>query len=185
MLALERAGDLSVTGEAVNAAARLQQAAAPGEVLVGERTAGACRAAELEVRGPIDAKGFPAPLLVWRAVAASAQRPQETTRFVGRQDDLDLLPLIYRRAVRERVPELVTVTGEAGIGKTRLAGELVAELRAGPDPPTVLLGPIRRTAVGSPSGRSERSFEPRPGASADDSVGDVHAALARRLEELG
>src|SRR3954452_20336415 len=109
VLAFERAGDLTVTGEAVNAAARLQQAAGPGEVLVGEPAASACRAAELEERAPIDAKGFPAPLLVWRAVAGGAQRPQETTRFVGRQDDLDLLLLIYRRAARERVPELVTV----------------------------------------------------------------------------
>ncbi len=185
VLALERAGDLSVTGEAVNAAARLQQAAAPGEVLVGERTAGACRAAELEDRGPIDAKGFPAPLLVWRAVAASAQRPQETTRFVGRQDDLDLLRLIYRRAVRERVPELVTVTGEAGIGKTRLAGELVAELRAGPDPPTVLLGRNPPYGRGIAFWALGEILRAAAGASADDSVGDVHAALARRLEELG
>jgi class 3 adenylate cyclase len=48
VLALADSGDLRVTGEAVNAAARLQQAASPGEVLVGERTARACRRAQLE-----------------------------------------------------------------------------------------------------------------------------------------
>src|SRR5512133_2773235 len=59
VLALERGGDLSVTGEAVNAAARLQQAAAPGEVLVGERSARACRAAAVEPADPREAKGLP------------------------------------------------------------------------------------------------------------------------------
>ena len=185
VLAFERAGDLSVTGEAVNAAARLQQAAAPGEVLVGERTAGACRTAELEDRGPVNAKGFSAPLRVWRAVAAGGERQRETTQFVGRQDDLDLLLLVYRRAARERVPELVTVTGEAGIGKTRLADELVAELRAGPDPPTVLLGRNPPYGRGIAFWALGEILRAAAGASADDSVGDVHAALARRLEELG
>ena len=67
VLALEPGGDLSVTGEAVNAAARLQQAAAPGEVLVGARAARACRAARARGPRPIEAKGFPAPLRAWRA----------------------------------------------------------------------------------------------------------------------
>ncbi len=56
VLAVPESGDLRVTGEAVNAAARLQQAASPGEVLVGERTARACRRAQLERNGAVDAK---------------------------------------------------------------------------------------------------------------------------------
>src|SRR6266545_6979052 len=74
VLALDRGGDLSVTGEAVNAAARLQQAAAPGEVLVGERAARACRTAELAEADSIDAKGFPEPLRAWRAAGARLER---------------------------------------------------------------------------------------------------------------
>jgi class 3 adenylate cyclase len=68
VLAIPRAGDLSVTGEAVNAAARLQQAASPGEVLVGERTARASRRAQLERNGTVDAKGIDHPLAAFRAV---------------------------------------------------------------------------------------------------------------------
>ena len=62
VLAVPESGDLRVTGEAVNAAARLQQAASPGEVLVGERTARACRRAQLERNGHVDAKGIDNPL---------------------------------------------------------------------------------------------------------------------------
>ena len=68
VLATKRGGDLAVTGDAVNAAARLQSAAQRGEVLVGERAARSTRLARLERRGPIDARGFPAPLQAWRAL---------------------------------------------------------------------------------------------------------------------
>jgi predicted ATPase len=52
--------------------------------------------------------------------------------LVGREDDLDMLRLISRRAARERLPQLLTMIGEAGIGKTRLAAELFEELRTAP-----------------------------------------------------
>src|SRR5215210_228029 len=69
VLSLPEAGNLRVTGEAVNAAARLQQAASPGEVLVGERTARAARRAQLERDGQVDAKGIENPLPAFRAIA--------------------------------------------------------------------------------------------------------------------
>ena len=128
VLAVPESGDLRVTGEAVNAAARLQQAASPGEVLVGERTARACRRAQLERDGHVDAKGME-PLPAFRAVAVCEEDELSEVPLVGREDDLDMLRLIARRAARERVPQLVTVIGEAGIGKTRLAAEVFAELR--------------------------------------------------------
>jgi class 3 adenylate cyclase len=128
ILAVPESGDLRVTGEAVNAAARLQQAASPGEVLVGERTARACRRAQLERNGHVDAKGMEA-LPAFRAVAVCDEDELTDIPLVGREDDLAMLRLIARRAAREQVPQLVTVIGEAGIGKTRLAAELFAELR--------------------------------------------------------
>ncbi len=130
VLAVPESGDLRVTGEAVNAAARLQQAASPGEVLVGERTARACRRAQLERNGHVDAKGIDAPLTAFRAVAVCDEEELSEVLLIGREDDLAMLRLIAKRAAREQVPQLVTVMGEAGIGKTRLAAELFSELRA-------------------------------------------------------
>ena len=103
---------------------------------------------------------------------------------MGRQDDLDLLRLIYRRAARDRAPELVTVTGEAGMGKTRLAGELVASF-ARARSPEVLLGRNPPYGRGIAFWALGEILRAAAGAGADDSVGDVHAALAGRLAGLG
>ena len=130
VLAVPESGDLRVTGEAVNAAARLQQAASPGQVLVGERTARACRRAQFERNGAVQAKGMDGPLTAFRAVAVCDEDEVTDVPLIGREDDLDMLRLIAKRAAREQVPQLVTVIGEAGIGKTRLGAELFAELRS-------------------------------------------------------
>ncbi len=130
VLAVPESGDLRVTGEAVNAAARLQQAASPGQVLVGERTARACRRAQFERNGAVQAKGMDGPLTAFRAVAVCDEDEVTDVPLIGREDDLDMLRLIAKRAAREQVPQLVTVIGEAGIGKTRLGTELFAELRS-------------------------------------------------------
>ena len=133
--------DLSVTGEAVNAAARLQQAAEPGEVLVGERSALAARNAQLGPMEPKQVKGFAEPLRAARAIDVEGPgRSSAGTPFIGRDEDLDLLRLVYRRAARARVPELITITGEAGVGKTRLATELVDALRVEDPSPEVVVG---------------------------------------------
>jgi class 3 adenylate cyclase len=126
-----RVGSSFVTGDAVNVAARLEQAASPGDVLAGERTVALARGA-FEFGGPItvDAKGKSEPVrcrLVLRAL--TLMRPRgvrgglETT-FVGRDTELELLRATYRRVVELETPHLVTVFGEAGVGKTRLAREL-------------------------------------------------------------
>src|SRR4051812_8088642 len=141
VLALGTGTDLSVTGEAVNAAARVQQAAAPGQVLVDRRTASACRAVTLAAATAVPAKGFADPLEVYEATGATGAAPARRTPLVGRDDDLDLLRLLVRRAFRTPAPALVTLVGEAGIGKTRLSQELIGELRAGGSgAPRVLVG---------------------------------------------
>ncbi len=191
VLAARPGGDLSVTGEAVNAAARLQQAAKPGEVLVGERAARACRAARVAERAPVDAKGFPAPLAAWTAVGAGVVGDAAhsgngaSTPFLGRDDDLALLELVHRRATRDRVPQLVTITGDAGVGKTRLATELFEALRSADPAPEILLGRNPAYGRGIAFWALGEVLRGAASAGADDSVGEVHEALAQRLAGLG
>src|SRR6266545_234081 len=185
VLALESGGDLSVTGEPVNAAARLQQAAPSGEVLVGERAAQACRSAQLEELAPIEAKGFPGPLRAWRAIKADGAAPGAVTPLVGRDDDLALLELVYRRATRDRVPELVTITGDVGVGKTRLASELTSRLRSIDPSPETLLGRNPPYGRGIAFWALGEILRGAAGAGAETSGADVRDALTTRLAELG
>jgi len=128
------------TGEAVNLAARLQQAAAPGEILVGpfaHRLTGA--AIEGEERGTLDLKGFgePLPIHVLRGLRETADRvPTVAAPFVGRDVELELLHMTFRRTVKDERAHLFTIYGEPGVGKSRL----VRELAAGVEGATILAG---------------------------------------------
>jgi len=121
-----------VTGDAVNVAARLEQAAAPGEVVIGEltyRLAG--EAAEAEPLAPLEARGKDEPLSVFRlrhVAAAPAPRPA-TAALVGREKEIHELEAAFERACAEGRCLLVTVVGEPGVGKSRLVAD--AELRLG------------------------------------------------------
>src|SRR5260221_2191716 len=117
----------TVMGDTVNMAARLMSAAPSGSVLVGEET---WRATRRVVRyrelPPVAVKGKQQPLSVWEALdaaAVSASRPLGTAPLVGRDEELALLSGIWLKAVREGRPHLITVLGEPGIGKSRLAAE--------------------------------------------------------------
>lgn len=120
----------AVTGDVVNTAARLQTLAGPGEIVVGEPTfAAAAFAFEFEELEPAEVKGKAEPLRVWRVRAARSRfgvdlRPRPDTPFVGRREEREMLEAAFRRAVVEQSVQLVTVTGEPGIGKTRLVQEL-------------------------------------------------------------
>ena len=124
-----REGSSFVTGDPVNVAARLEQAAAPGEILAGERTVGAVRGAfEFAEPATVEAKGKPGGVVSRRLVRAlSLMRPRGVSglrrAFVGREAELDLLKRAYRRVVERGSPQLVTIVGEAGVGKTRLVRE--------------------------------------------------------------
>jgi class 3 adenylate cyclase len=124
-----REGSSFVTGDAVNVAARLEQAAAPGETLVGERTVAAARGAfEFAEPTTVEAKGKPGGVECRRLVRGlSLMRPRGVgglrRAFVGRESELELLQATFRRVASERRPHVVTVMGDSGVGKTRLARE--------------------------------------------------------------
>ncbi len=119
-----------VAGDIVNTASRLQSAAAPGTVLVGEATQrAASQAIAFEAAGEQHLKGKSAPVPAWRAVRVVAQvggRNRSDTLeapFVGRDDDLRLLKDLFHATGREQKARLVSIIGPAGIGKSRLAWE--------------------------------------------------------------
>ncbi|MFL6028400.1 MAG: adenylate/guanylate cyclase domain-containing protein, partial [Gaiellaceae bacterium] len=122
-----REGSSFVSGDAVNVAARLEQAAEPGEILAGERTVAAAGAAfEFGARRTVEAKGKPEGVPCRPVVrAVSLMRPRAgAAAFVGRATELERLWQAYRRSVERGDPVLVSVLGDAGVGKTRLMREL-------------------------------------------------------------
>lgn len=140
-----RAGSSFVSGDAVNVAARLEQAAEPGEILAGERTVAAVRGAfEFGQSATVAAKGKPGGVPARRVRRAlTLMRPRGVgglaRAFVGRDEELAALRAAYRRAAENSRPVLVTIVGDAGVGKTRLVRELWERL-AEEDPE-----PVRRT----------------------------------------
>ena len=120
-------GEGIVAGDVVNTAARLQTAAPVNGILVGEETYRVTRSAiDYEDAEPVVAKGKQAPVAVWRALAASAapgERPAGPVPMLGRTTELAALHNIWGRVVTERRPQLVTLFGPAGIGKSRLSAE--------------------------------------------------------------
>src|SRR5215471_8921 len=141
-----REGSSFVTGDAVNVGARLEQAAAPGEILVGERTVAAVRGA-FEFAGPvrIEAKGKPEGVVCRKLVRAlSLTRPRGVGGlppvFVGRGSELAQLQEAYRRVVATSRPLLVSVVGDAGVGKTRLVREFWRWLSRRPEQPLLRSG---------------------------------------------
>jgi tetratricopeptide (TPR) repeat protein len=120
------------TGDAVNVAARLQQAAGPNEVLIGEATLELVRgAAETQQVEPLELKGKSQPVPAHRlaAVADVPERSHES-RFVGRAREVELIRDAWRRAQTEQRCELLTIVGDPGIGKSRLVAEALAGLDA-------------------------------------------------------
>jgi class 3 adenylate cyclase len=148
-----REGSSFVTGDAVNVAARLEQAAVPGEILAGERTVAAVRGAfEFAEPARVEAKGKPGGVLCRRVLRAlSLMRPRGVSglhrTFVGRDAELAELQAAYRGVVDRGSPHVVTITGEAGVGKTRLVHEFWERLAS--ETPE----PLRRTGRCLPYGQ--------------------------------
>ena len=131
-----------VSGDAVNVAKRLEGAAAPGEILIGAETQRLVRdAALVEPVDDLALKGKAEPISAWRLVAVLHGAPAFIRRFdaplVDREHELATLRRAFDRAAADRTGHLFTILGVAGVGKSRLLHELVAQVGEGT---TVLRG---------------------------------------------
>ena len=123
-------GEGMAAGDVVNTGARLQAAAPTNGILVGEVTYRAtAEAIEYRGHGAVDAKGKEEPVQVWEVVQARARfgvdlAPESHSPLVGRQREVESLIGTLERARQQSSPELVTLVGVPGIGKSRLVGEL-------------------------------------------------------------
>jgi len=145
VLAGQVGGNYTVMGDPVNVAARLQAAARPGTVTVGETTHRLTRSAieytELE---PLVLKGKAEPVAAWEALRIQVATPtrigRAATPMIGREEETALLLNLFERVLSERRPRMVTVMGQAGVGKSRLLRELAGAVAEHPETPLLLLG---------------------------------------------
>ncbi len=130
--------DFLITGDAVNVAARLQTAAAPDTILVGERTYLTTREVfDFQPLPPLQLKGKAEPIAAWivlglhKNTSAITQHPRGIegldARFIGRELELQLMHATYDRVQKEQRPHLITLLGTPGIGKSRLVREFIEQ----------------------------------------------------------
>jgi class 3 adenylate cyclase/tetratricopeptide (TPR) repeat protein len=184
-------GEGMVAGDLVNTASRLQSSAAPGAVLVGEATMRAASGAMVfEPAGDLMLKGKSAPVPAWRAVRVVAQRGGRgrtealEAPFVGRDEELRQLKDQFHATSREQRVRTVSVTGIAGIGKSRLAWEFLKYVDG-------LVEPVWWHAGRSPSYGSGITFwalgemvRSRVGLVEGDDEATTRAKVAAAMEEF-
>jgi class 3 adenylate cyclase/tetratricopeptide (TPR) repeat protein len=125
-------GERLATGDAVNVAARLEQAAEPGEVLIGAETLALVReTVDVGEERPLELKGKSEPVAAYPLVAVhEAGERSHASRFVGRERELQQLADALDRAFAGPRCEMVTVVGDPGVGKSRLVAEALAQIDA-------------------------------------------------------
>jgi class 3 adenylate cyclase len=137
-------GESMFTGDAVNVAARFEQAAQPGEIVTSERTARSARRIRYRDLGPLSLKGKSGTIraFVVEGESGEAERgiPGLRAPMVGRDSELSVLQNAYTSWALEGRPHLVTIYGEAGVGKSRLTNEFVSWARAQRPEPTIVRG---------------------------------------------
>ncbi|MFL6017057.1 MAG: ATP-binding protein [Gaiellaceae bacterium] len=173
---VEDADSTFATGEAVNLAARLQQSAAEGTILIGP---GVLRLANgvvvAEPADPVPIGGSIEPLRSWKLleVSSQTQRALAAAPFVGREIELQLLQNTFARAVRDRRAHLVTVFGEPGIGKSRLVYEFVESVERA----TILRGRSLPFGEGVTYWALAEMVKASAGIADDDPIGDAFEKL--------
>jgi len=135
-------GEFFIVGDALNIAARLEQSAQPGQILIGEATYRLVRDAVEAVKVELlTLKGKAEPVQAWTLLKVIPGAPGLARRvnspLVDRADELGSLQKAFQRIVEARSCELITATGPAGVGKSRLVAEFIAKLRG---PATVISG---------------------------------------------
>jgi class 3 adenylate cyclase/tetratricopeptide (TPR) repeat protein len=178
-------GEAFVTGDAVNVAARLEQAAVAGEILIGEATQRLVRdAVAVEPVEPLELKGKAEPVKAWRLLDVERQAPgvarRLDSRLIGRRRELGLLDEAVQRAEGERMCQLVTVLGSPGAGKSRLAGELIDSLTGRA---TVVQGPCLPYGEGITFWPVTEMVKGAAGIAEADGADEVRAKIALLLPE--
>jgi class 3 adenylate cyclase/tetratricopeptide (TPR) repeat protein len=137
----------TVVGDTVNVASRLQSAARPDSVTVGERTMRATSGAvAYETLLPLTLKGKAEPVPAWEAIGVTDELPvrrppaARESKLVGRANELAALEALFERVRDEGSPHLVTLLGEAGVGKSRILRELESALGTRSDAPPFYTG---------------------------------------------
>jgi class 3 adenylate cyclase len=160
--------DSLILGDVMNTASRLESAARPGEVLIGEPTWRLVRGAVVaDAVEPLNAKGKAEPVSAWRVVAVHPPAARSATPFVGRDRHMRMLEGALEEAIDAGASVLVTILASPGVGKSRLAATFAAEVR---ERATILIGQtpsygegvtfaplveLLSQAAGRPSGEAE------------------------------
>jgi class 3 adenylate cyclase/tetratricopeptide (TPR) repeat protein len=196
-----------VAGDVVNTASRLQTAAPVNGILVGETTYNATsRVIEYREAPAVEAKGKSQPVPVWEVLEARSRYGADVTRrsttpLVGRKRELGLLTSTLGRVEHERSPQLITLVGVPGIGKSRLVQELFEQIDTRPEliywrqgrclpygdgVAFWALGEILKAHAGILDGESDERAAERLRAVVDEAVpeGKEAAWVARELQPL-
>ena len=177
----------TVLGDAVNTARRIEEAADPGQVLVGEWTYEASRQAieYLEV-GQVTAKGKRLPVTVWEAVSERGlpgHRAGRPSPLIGREEELALLEALAGMVRRDRRPIVATLVGEAGMGKSRVCAEFARVAEAAGT--RVLRGRSLPYGTASPAFALEEMVREALRLDAGMPAEQAREVLRARLEDLG
>ena len=179
-------GQTLVTGDTVNTAARLEQAAGPGEILLGETTRTLVRDAVVVAPvEPIEAKGKAEPVAAYRLVDVLPDADARVRRFdapmIGREDELAAILDVFERTVADRTCKIVTLLGEAGVGKSRLALEAIRTLG---DHAKVLRGRCLPYGEGITFWPVAEVVRQAAGITDDDEAGDARRRIAALLDQV-
>lgn len=177
-------GEGMVAGDVVNTAARLQGSAPVDAILVGEETYRSTRSlVEYEEVEPLVVKGKRDPVRAWLARGTSSapgERAAKSAAMVGRDHELAVLRRIWEGVVSERRPHLVTIFGDTGIGKTRLATEFSTQL---PERARVLRGRLLPYGASIPYSAFTQHVKQLAGIFASDTASVARDKLGRAVAE--
>jgi class 3 adenylate cyclase/tetratricopeptide (TPR) repeat protein len=183
------AGEGMASGDVVNTAARLQTAAPVNGIVVDETTYRATRQAiDFEEAPAVDAKGKAEPIAVWTAVAAHSRFGVDTahearSQLVGRERELGIVRDTFERARHERTPQLLTLVGVPGIGKSRLVYELNRIVEADPELITWRQGRCLAYGDGITLWALGEIVKAQAGVLEQDSQADIAAKIHQSVED--